>query len=251
MYPLLATLIITLLLLSCEKDKEPIDDDANGDDDTGGGAWPDDLPACDPFQEMKGWFEIDQFEEKAGEYYSVFGINPATCTALIEGLTLTVQCDGWGFSAKWIEADHFFPIDNLQAILVYAVSGSTGDLIWVMDEMSNTLIYQSNAIWSASMQINDHQLMLEGEKSCEYYNKETWPTKPASWDAPWERVFGYSISGFVDNSTFEIEQPGQTTLTNDLLYYVIFPYAFLASVDLGDCADCDYPHRFLIQIVKS
>jgi len=238
------------IFISCENDNDQEEND-DGNGLTGRGGWPDDLPVCDPFQAQVGWFEIHDFNEKTYDFYDLFGYGMVPCKASVEDIFLTVQCEGWEFWAQWNETDHFFPIIDGQTIFVYASRNEHGGEIWVADELSTTLLYQGTFYWMFPSSFNAHKLLLEGDLGCEYYNHATWPPKPAGEEDTWYRVFGFAVSGYIEDTAYELAQPGQTLLTDDQLYYLIFPYAYTAVVDLLDCDDCLYPHRFLFQAVKS
>ena len=258
-------LLGAVVLVGCSE--EDTDDDAAVDDDSGGdddldddsaadddddsaqappaGDWPTDLPPCGEYQEPPSWFEVSDLSELASSFFYGPNTDPIPGSVSTSGGLLTVVGDGWSIEITWVAPDVIPPFTDGDDVRVFCTwrdvdAGTT--LLLIFDNEGNLLLMRTEAPLVSSPQSISIDMTVD--YSCEYLDLEAIPLNPL---LDWYRVYGRSVEGDIEGSTFEAQQPGQSFATNDGQYEVQVVRNYIAVPwTTSDC--CAY--EFLMEVVR-
>ena len=210
-------------------DSGPDDDDDDDDDDS-------DLPACDPYAEPARWIDWDlssmssEFNEEKGDDGVVTG------AVAWSGDQFTLTKNTFSVSGTWNRAGDTPPMTEGQTVKVHLATEAGDDgccdteTIFVWDETWTLLLaYAWNRELDDPLPLDDPGV-TDAETTvteiCEYQEGE----RPGDADTNWTSINGLSTTGYVNESTFSVDKPGESTTSQDGLYAVHWPIGYRGEI---------------------
>jgi hypothetical protein len=247
-----ALLVLTAALVAvsgCDAQK----DDERGAPPGADADLPQDLPHCQAYQELDGFFQIvGDLYDMADKFSAEIGLTFADGAAFVVENQIHLVAEPWDAWLNWLTDDPPIPFADGEAVKIRADADGDEEhrypRLWVLDANEDTLLYHDTYIWRTGDQAMGQALSFDDEFACEYHGK-----KPPTDSASWYRVFQVKVDGKFAGHAFSVEV-GPPHATEDGEFQVSLPTAYCGQLYVDDWDHWwdwgNWVERFVLQFVR-
>lgn len=191
---------------------------------------------CEPFKEWKNIFNPRGLNQKATEYYELFGAKIMPGLVTIDetmDLRIFIECDDWLLKISWLKEKATLPVkdgDFVQVIanptVIHEEFECSSSWIWIFDENGETLIFYMEDTDERSIQVGGKEIFFSLGERCEYEDYSF--TSEPDWI---KSAYEISFTGQIGGESFNVDSPGEEYLFGGNRYVAYMPYSLKVIYD--------------------